>query len=101
MYQYDVKVSMDDYDLNRRTARLAVVHIFDPSTWEMEAGEFARVSPRTGRDTQKNCLEKKKPKTYISLTQPDYQKQIGLSGKLLPLNRPCLVNLLLCNNIDK
>ena len=44
-----------------------VVHAFNPSTWEAEASGFEfeaslvyRVSSRTARATQRNCLEKKR-----------------------------------------
>jgi hypothetical protein len=56
-----------------------VVHTFNPSTWEAEAGGFLslvyRVSSRTARATQKPCLEK--PKT----NQPNKQTKTNQTKK--------------------
>jgi hypothetical protein len=52
-----------------------VVHVFNPSTWEAEAGGFLssrpaclvyRVSSRTARATQKNPVSKNKNKKIIN-----------------------------------
>jgi hypothetical protein len=40
-----------------------VVHAFNPSTWEAEAGEF--LSSRSARATQRNPVSKKKTKVRI------------------------------------
>jgi hypothetical protein len=57
----------------KKKSRTVVVHAFDPSSWEAEAGRFEfeaslvhRVSSRTAKATEKPCLEKKKsPRNWL------------------------------------
>lgn len=41
---------------------MVAAHVFNPSTWETEAGLVYRVSFRTARATQTNLARKKKKK---------------------------------------
>ena len=60
-----------------------MVHAFDPSIWEAEAGallEFEaslvyRVSSRTAKATQRNPVSKKKSKTNKTKKKPRLNKQ--------------------------
>ena len=56
---------------------MVAAHVFNPSTWETEAGLVYRVSFRTARATQTNLArkKKKKKKTRSRLSKP--RKQIG------------------------
>ena len=62
-------LSTHSYMLSQKqtTSWAVVVHAFNPSTWEAEASGFEfeaslvyKVSSRTARATQRNCLEKKR-----------------------------------------